>query len=191
MVRKLGIVAAVLVVGAFAVNPASAAFTVDIRADIPSVVPIVGWGIDVWFEEGVTGNPGVTIGPEWYGLVAEDPDPDDPTVDLNLQAITDWPDPTPGLTGNVLLATLTFPDDGDALSILVGDHNPWNGLGDLNEGFVIEPPPSGNFAAVIWDGLYYDDLTPGDLGVFTIGLVPEPTTLSLLVLGGLAVLRRR
>lgn len=192
MVRKLGIVAAVLVVGAFAASPASATFTVDIRADIPSIIPIVGWGIDVWFDEGMVGAvDSVTFGADWYELAAQSPDPDDPLVDLNLQGLTTWPEPTPGVTGNVLLATIVFTGAGDAASLMVGDHNPWNGLGDLNEGFAVEPPPSGNFGEVIGDGLFYDDMTPGDTGVFTIGFVPEPATLSLLILGGLALLRRR
>ena len=191
MLRKMGLLSAGLLVGLFLASPASAEFVVEVRADIPATMPIVGWGIDAWYDEGVTGSPATAFGPAWYELLAQDPDPDDPTVDLNLQGITDFPDPTPGLTGNVLLVTLTFSGDGDAASLTLGDHNPWNGLGDLNEGFAIEPPPAGNFAPVLWDGLYYDDITPGDAGVFTIGLIPEPASLSLLVIGAMAVLRRR
>jgi hypothetical protein len=191
----MGLLSAGLLVGLFLVSPASvnaSVFTVEIRAEIPDFLPIVGWGIDVWYDEATAGTPAVTIGPDWYELVAQSPDPDDPTVDLNLQGITDFPDPTPGLVGNRLLATLVFNEAMEApVALTVGDHNPWNGQGDLNEGFAVEPPPINNFAPPLLDGGFYVDITPDDAGVFTIAFIPEPATLSLLVLGGLMLRRRR
>ena len=191
MVCRSTVFSAVLLLGALVASPAAADFVVDIRAEIDEAVPIVGWGFDVWFEDPVQWVAGVVTGGDWLPLPAEDPDPDDPTVDLNLEAITRYQDPEVGLTGNVLLASVTFIGEGDALSLTLGDHNPWNGLGDLNEGFVVEPPPAGNFAQIYLEGGYYVDQTPDDLGVFTIGVFPEPASLTLLLLGGLAVIRRR
>ena len=192
MVCRSTVFATVLLLGALVASPAAADFAVDIRADIDASVPIVGWGFDVWFDEPVHWVGGVVTGGDWLPLPAEDPDPDDPTVDLNLEAITRYQDPEVGLTGNVLLASVTFIGEGDALSLTLGDHNPWNGLGDLNEGFIVEPPPVCNFAQIYLDvDDHYIDQTPGDLGTFTIGVFPEPASLTLLLLGGLAVIRRR
>lgn len=186
MVCRLTVACAVLLLGALVASPAAADFAVDIRADIAPGVPIVGWGFDVWFDEPVTGVTNVVYGADWLGLAAPTPDPDDPSVDLNLEAITAWPEPENGVTGNVLLATVTFAGDGSDLSLFLGDHNPWNGLGDWNEGFAIEPPPVCNFAQV-----GYVDVNP-DPFVFTIPIpIPEPASLTLLLLGGLAVIRRR
>jgi hypothetical protein len=188
MVCRSTVACAVLLLGALVASPATAEFVVDIKANIADANPIVGWGFDIWFDESVTG-PGtiVAYGPDWLGLAAPTPDPDDPSVDLNLEAITVWPDPLPGVTGNeVLLASISFPGAGTGDSLTLGDHNPWNGLGDWNEGFIIQPPPTCNFAQV-----GYVDLNP-DPFIITIPVpIPEPTSLALLLLGGLAVIRRR
>jgi hypothetical protein len=180
MVRKTGIAVAALMVGLLAASPANADFTVDIRATIENDVPIVGWGIDIWAEETAVG---AVFGPDWLDVGAQDPDPHDPTVALNLQGITVWPEPDNGVTGpGILLATVTFTGVGDATSLILGDHHP----PDDNEGFVVEPPPAGVFADVL-----YDDITPEDPNTFTVYVFPEPTSLALLAMGGLVALRRR
>jgi hypothetical protein len=192
MVCRSTVFAAVLLLGALVASPATADFVVDIRANIDESVPIVGWGVDLWFcDPGATGVVDVVYGADWLDVPAEDPDPNDPTVVLNLEAITTYPDPTPGITGNALLATVTFAGVGDALSLMIGDHNPYDGLGDLNEGFIVQPPPAGHYAQINRVGTCYCDETPDDLGTFTIGVFPEPASLTLLLLGGLAVIRRR
>jgi len=71
----------------------------------------------------------------------------------------------------VVLATLTFQYIG-GVTPLIASYT----AGDLTEGFAICPNLGGGFA----------------MGEFTDGSIyPEPATLSLLVLGGLALIRRR
>ena len=141
-------------------------FWVDIVADIDVETPIVGWGLDLIVDDPTiaapTGNLDFTTGP-WDAAFASD---GDGLAGLN------FPD---GVTGQCVLVSVEFQSFGNVGTTVIGlgDDNPT----DLTEGFAIVPPPSGVFADVTYCcGSIY---------------VPEPAALTLLTLGGLALLRRR
>ena len=60
------------------------------------------------------------------------------------------------------------------MDLTLSDDNP----ADLSEGFALDPPPIGAFADVIY--------VPGSITV-----TPEPASLALLLLGGVACVSRR
>ena len=181
MMDRRKILCAVLAVGLLTAGQLSAdQFDLDIRAQIAPELAIVGWGFDAWYDEAQLTFVDATFGPDWTEVAAQDPDPDDATVDLNLAAIS-FP-PGAGITGNVLLATLTFEADSCDTLITLGDHN---ALGDLCEGFAIDPALGGGFAE-----FDYPDPFSACCCVVTI-YVPEPGSLSLLAVCGLIALRRR
>lgn len=143
---------------------------VDILADIPVGEPIVGWGLDLSVDlpvgHVVAGS--VVIGPLFDAVPTADGD------DLAGYVHLD------SLSGNgVLLATVTLMGDvlGDT-PLTLGDNNAFPHVAppaDLTEGFGLDPT---GFADVNYTG-----------GVLHV--IPEPATFALLVLGGLAVARRR
>ncbi len=142
---------------------------VEIVADIPMEDAVIGWGLDLSIDSlsiaGLVGPP--VIGPAFDPALAIDGDalaglaPTPPGVGI-------WGDDV--VLATVLIQGLSLGSTGLTLS----DDNP----ADLTEGFAVEPPPTGVFADVVYDA--------GSLAV-----VPEPASLALLVLGGLATLRRR
>ena len=145
--------------------------TVEILADIPEAEEIASWGLDLDRLGTSIGNPAVQI-----NLALFDPAAAAGGDDLSAFILLDNP-----VWGNgVLLATVTYDLLGlGQTDLTLKDDNAYNGLGpDLTEGFGLNPPPSGEFGLMNYTGGY-------------INVIPEPTTLSLLVLGGLALLRRR
>jgi len=180
MMDRLKMLCVLLAVGLLTAGQLSAdQFVFDVRAQITPETAVVGWGIDIWYDEAQVTFVGASFGPDWTEVAADDPDPDDPTVDLNLAAIS-FP-PAEGIAGNVLLASLTFEGDCCDSLLTLGDHQP----GDLNEGFAIDPDLGGGFA--VFD---YPDPVSLCCGSVTI-YVPEPASLTLLAACGLIALRRR
>jgi hypothetical protein len=142
---------------------------VQIVADIPVEEPIVGWGLDLAIDvptvASVLGTP--VVDAAWDGA------PFNPDGD-GLAGLVATP-PGLGLTGLRLLATVTIQGDLEGITgLTLSDNNP----DDLAEGFAIQPPPAGVFADVVYN--------PGQIEV-----IPEPATLTMLALCGLALVGRR
>jgi hypothetical protein len=153
-------------------------FTMDVVADIPQADALAGWGFDTYVvNDAVVQIIGYTINAtDWQEVAAASPDPNDPTVDLNLEAVTNASAPSDGIwgTGKVLVTLNLRPLAYGDTDLTLGDHN---AEGDLNEGFAFDPPPTG-----------YADVT------YTIGhvtVIPEPASIALLALGAFALIRRR
>lgn len=180
MERKMTVGVAICLVGLFLAGPAAATVTVyesggsgvygigeivvsEIRADIPLSEPILGWGIDLNWDESVIDLIGFSVDPIWFEATTTA----DSDLDVGALAF-----PT-GHTGDVLLVELTFITIGLGHSdIAISDDNP----PDLTEGFAID---NQGFAEV--------DYIPG-----IVWVVPEPGTLWLLgLVGALAARRRR
>jgi hypothetical protein len=137
--------------------------TVDIRATFTD--GIIGWGLDVQVDQPDVANLiGYTFGPLWDGGVSIDGD--------GLSAISD-PALFPAGVGpgsDILLATLTFQAVGEGATPILLYVS-----GDEDEGFALSDL-TGNDAVTLGSGMI---------------VVPEPASLLLLSLGGLALLRRR
>lgn len=143
-------------------------FWVLIQADIDPSTPIVGFGIDLDVVDPAiaapTGNLDFSVGVFDQGYAPDG----DGLVGLYL-------DGGYGISGLQPLVAVEFQSFGlyGMTPIMLSDDYPT----DLTEGFPVAPPPSGVFAEVEYiAGAIY---------------VPEPGTLCLLALGGLALLRRR
>jgi hypothetical protein len=140
--------------------------TVDIVADIPPEDAIVGWGIDLDLSGLSASLNSVAINDAQFDAVFA-PDGDGLAA---LVAPADSP-----LSGQVILATLTFDLNEEGITTLSLSDD--NANGDLSEGFALDPPPVGAFAAVSYvDG--------------SIEVIPEPGTLLLLGAGAGMLLRR-
>lgn len=143
-------------------------FSIDLVANIPPGQAIIGWGVDYVFQTlGIVIQDGSDIGPVWDAAITT-PDGD------GLAGLAPAP-PGTGIWGeSVLLATIHL----EALTagttvLLVGDSFP----DDPTEGFAISPDQGGGFADVSYkEGLI---------------IVPSPSSAGLLLLGVLALGRRR
>lgn len=140
-------------------------FTVDIVADID--MPVVGWGLD--FTPATLGIISLTglpaIGADWLSAFAPDGD-----------GLVGLASPLPPFNGSIsgigiVLATLSFSADTIGATDLVASITP----GDLTEGFALDPT---GFATVTFQP-----------GVLTV--IPEPSTLVLLVFVSLMFVRRK
>jgi hypothetical protein len=136
-----------------------ATFEVQIIADLSD--PIVGWGLDLDFDDSILSMDGApVIGPAWVGVFAPDGD--------GLSGLT----PDVGISGSdILLATLTFTADALGASALIASVTP----GALTEGFALDP--TGFDTIAFTNGL--------------IEVVPEPSTALLVALGLLMTATRR
>ncbi len=153
------------------VDLAAGTADVQILANIQEADAIFGWGIDLNRDNGnVSFTSGdVAVGPLFDPATAPD---GDGLAGLVAPSGTVW-------GTNVLLATVTLTLNALGTTVLTpGDSNPFPFHGDLTEGFVGYPPEARDFRLVHYTG-----------GSITI--TPEPAALSLLALGGLALLRRR
>lgn len=144
--------------------------TVDIIAVIPQSDAIVSWGLDInLLGTSVSVSGSAVNEPTWTAATGVDGDglaglvPAPPGTAI-------WSDPVA-----ILLATVTFSLDSLGVTDLtLSDDNP----ADLSEGFALDPPPIGAFADVTY--------VPGSITV-----IPEPASLALLLLGGVACVSRR
>ena len=137
---------------------------VDIYADIPEADGILAWGFDIDVAvPAIADWTFVSAGPLFNAGAAADGD--------NLFATAPPPN-IPVFGTDILLATVQFQGLAPGLTAIgMSDDNP----ADLSEGFGLDPS---GFATVIYQA-------------GTVEVLPEPTSLLLLALGGFAALRRR
>lgn len=146
------------------VNWGAQTVEVDLLADIPQADATIGWGMDLDFSDPAYSFTAadVVIDGGFLPAFAHDED--------GLAGVVQAADP-PVWGNGILLATVTVHFTSWVIAdACPSDDNP----PDLTEGFALESPP-GAFADV----------------AYFCGQIPEPATLSLLALGGLALLRRR
>lgn len=142
----------------------SGPFMVDIVADIPEAEAIAGWGMDLSVLDTLVADKTgtVAIGADWTAAPSMDGD------GLAGLAFT-----TPVFGNGIVLASVQFMPVGlGTTGLAMGDDQ----ATDVTEGFALFPS---GFASVQYG-----------TGSITV-VVPEPATLTLLALGGLALIRRR
>ncbi len=143
--------------------PLGGTATVSIYADIAPENPVAAWGLDLDVDDLTVAAPTdpPSIGPLWLS--------DGQAPDGDFLAGFAFPESISG--EDVLLATIEFTGLSDGTTTISPGVTP----GDLTEGFVME------------GGAFVDEVSfvPGTI------IVPEPTTLGLLALGGLMLLRHR
>ena len=152
----------------------AASVSVDIVADIPQEDAIVHWGIDLQFDDTVVN----LLGDDWLAAVTINDSSFDPVVATDgdaLSALVPFAE-SPLWGDDILLATVEFVPVALGTSMVTLSDD--NGTGDLTEGFALNPPPVGAFADVTY--------VSGEIAV-----TPEPAALAFLLVGTVALLRRR
>ena len=152
--------------------PVCTTFFVDLLADIPESDAILGWGLDLVYDNTQMSWDSLIIGPEWT------PYPPPPLTDDGFGGLSAFA-PTPIWGPNTLLATLDFHCLDVGFSTLDLAVTP----GDLMEGFMTDQFDQNGIAIFAeWTS------TPAN-----ITQTPEPATIFLIGTGlaGLAAARRR
>ena len=142
--------------------PLTAPFTVDIVANIPQAEAVAGWGLDFEIlDPSIVSNTGAVLIGPSWTTA--------PSLDGDNLAGLGFPDT---VWGEVVLATvILMPMQEGSTNLLLSDDAQTDGT----EGFALFP-----------SGLADVEYTGG-----TVTVIPEPTVLTLLGLGGLLIVRRR
>jgi hypothetical protein len=125
-------------------------FAINLVASIPE--PVVGWGLDISFDQSVLSLNEIVIDPTWFPTTSPDGD------DLSGLAF-----PFAVTGANVVLATLKFTALMQGMVMVFPNITP----SDSTEGFALE---TGGFTDMV--------ATPGNV---TVVAVPEPATVICLV----------
>ena len=156
-------------------------FSVDILADIPETEPIIGWGLDLIYDDlalSLIGSP--IIGPNWTPLLTPDGD------GFAGSFLPPFPPPFPpvmGVTGsNILLAQISYSVLQNGEFNLTANYT----QGDFTEGFAL--PGIGSFATPIFEGATIVAQQPEN-----VTPVPEPSTIFMLGISmiGLFIAKRK
>ncbi len=142
--------------------PNGSSVSVDLVADLPN--PVLGWGLDVSFDNSILSLNNLTIDPGWF-----------PGMGFDTDGLVGLAFPAPISGNNIVLATLTF----DTLAVGTSTLNASISPLDFTEGF---PLLTGGFDAV--------SFTAGSIEIMQSNspVVPEPSSFLLMGTGLVALL---